>query len=162
MTTRIVEYLADIACAGSLLGLRSGASVADIDRAIGDPGYVDDIDKRRKHFRRDYGLIEFVFKRDPVANWACFSAKVAVHRLRWNTHIPRSILPEIGEAPPVVPLGCLTESIIGRGRSIRKMDTEFRDFEYYSISSSPAQVIATAEDIDDILVANSVWSIALW
>lgn len=162
MTTRIAECLADIACAGSVLGLRSGASVADIDRAIGDPDYVDEIDKGRKYLRRDYGLIEFGFKRDPVVYWACFSAKVAVHRLRWNTHIPSPVLSEIGVAPPVVPLGSLTESIISRGHSIRKTDIEFRDFEYYSISSSTAQVIATAEDIDDMMVANSVWSITLW
>ncbi|WP_431971306.1 hypothetical protein [Nocardia sp. bgisy134] len=162
MTTRFAEYLADVACTGSLLGLRNGATVADIDGAFGDPSYVDDMDKRRKNFRRDYGLIEFGFQSDPLLGWTCFSAIIAVHRLRWNAHVPSSIAALVGEAPLVISLSDLKESIALRGSSIRKMDTEFHDFKYYSIPSSRAQVIVTAEDIDDILIADCVWSITLW
>lgn len=163
MSVEFSYFLADQVSAGSLLGLRRGSSLADVTNALGAESYVDVSDKRKRSMRRDYGLVELAFNSDPVLGWVCTNAMLQVHRLRWGTTVPAAIRDEVHTVPSVVPLIDFQQAVVKRGGSlVKQSDLRFSDFEYYSVSDSDGRVSVLTEDEDGLLVANCVWSIALW
>ncbi|TLG14407.1 hypothetical protein FEK35_08415 [Nocardia cyriacigeorgica] len=163
MRVAFTEFLAEQIRASSLLGLRRGASLVDVARAVGGNAFVDDPDRRGISMRRDYGLVEFGFDSDPIHGWVCFSAILQLHRLRWETAIPNSIRERVMAVPAVVPLGDLRKALMSQGGSLVKRDDQrFSDFDYYSVAGSGSRISVLTENDDEMLVANSVWSISLW
>lgn len=113
--------------------------------------------------RRDYGLIELGFNSDPAYGWVCFSAMIQIHRLTWETPVPAAIRNRVLSVPPAVPFAEFRDALESRGeRLVKRDDLNFSDFDYYYAPGSESRISVLTEDDDELLVANSVWSIALW
>ncbi|WP_336084160.1 hypothetical protein [Nocardia sp. SSK8] len=156
----MAAFVADAVIKRSVLELQVGSPVCDFDRVLNDVDYVEDIDKRRTTMRRDYGIVEPGFTRDPDCMWKCFSLNLSVHRLRWGVVIPPAI--PIGGSRPqsVLSLDELEFELASHGQAITESGTQFRDFRRY-VSNSGAAVTVTAEAFDDQMVAGSIWSVEL-
>ncbi|MBF6097208.1 hypothetical protein IU438_06670 [Nocardia cyriacigeorgica] len=163
MRVSFSDFLAEQVRASSLLGLHRGATLADVTRTVGADTFVDDPDRRGILMRRDYGPVEFGFNSDPIHDWVCFSAILQLHRLRWAPAIPTPIQDKVIAAPPVVSLADFRQALESQGGRLAKRDDQsFSDFDYYSVPGSESRISVLTEDDDEILVANSVWSISLW
>ncbi|MFF2082374.1 hypothetical protein ACFVVM_01270 [Nocardia sp. NPDC058176] len=158
-TAELPDLLADVIKTRSFAGLEVGSLVVDFDHVFTGGEFVEDIDKRQTTMRRDYGIVEPGFARDPDSGWRCFSLNLSVHRLRWGVRLPSSLSID-DRLPVVVSMTELEASLAVQGESLSVHGAQFHDFRHYA-SISGARVTVAAEDFDDLLLEGSVWSIEL-
>ncbi|WP_329566428.1 hypothetical protein [Kitasatospora sp. NBC_01266] len=73
------SFLAEAIATGTIVGIRLGSSLRDVDQALRIP-FAEEVDETGTgYLRRDYGLIELSFGSHP--DWACNSILIEVHRL---------------------------------------------------------------------------------
>ncbi|MCC3330935.1 hypothetical protein [Nocardia abscessus] len=156
-----IDFLADTACAGSILGIHSGASIDEVNRSIGSGGFVDNIDKKQRSLVRDYGLMEFGFQRDSSNEWQCWSAIIQVHRLQYETTIPQPILRVYGSFPEEINISELDSALRNRGADLDEIEMNMTGYRYYRISRSDARVIVS-HDNNQLDSEDMIWSISPW
>lgn len=157
-----INFLADVVQAGSVMNVRPGASVDAVEAMAGSYGFVEDIDKRHKSMRRDYGLVEFGFDRNPGEDWRCSTAMIQVHRLRFGTLIPNLISERYSGFPEQIHFEDLRTILSLRGIAVEPVEVKFSGYLYYKVDSSDSQIIVSEDGIDENLDAGSVWAIDVW
>ncbi|MFE1594942.1 hypothetical protein [Nocardia sp. NPDC058705] len=154
-----VDYLAEVACVGNVLGLRHGVRLAEVDAVLQGEEFVEDVDKKRLTMRRDYGLIEMGFTNHPYDGWTCFYVTLSLHRLQWNVTVPQPIRSGVGPIPDGVSFHDLSGAIERRGGTMREMDIRLSGDIYYETPAEAQIIVDTTDYIG--MGQDAVWSVGL-
>jgi hypothetical protein len=73
-----MDFLVKTLNEGRALGVGPRSTAGAVESAWGSH-FIDDVHKRGRMMRRDYGLAEFSFRKDN--NWICTGLGIQVHRL---------------------------------------------------------------------------------
>lgn len=127
------DFLAEAMTTGRVLTVGPGSTLGEVEDARLGANYVDDIHKSRHMMRRDYGFMEFSFRKD--LSWVCTGVAIQVHRLVYDgVEIVPPVISEIyGPFPLTIPSARLMVAIHDRGQSAERRDAAGAGFVCYSI-----------------------------
>ena len=129
-----LDFLATALVDSRILEIERGSTLTQVEVALGG-SFVDDMDRRRRYLRRDYGLIELNFVRD--ADWVASNAIVQVHRLVQSAPVPARLLEIYGPFPSRIWFSELLGRIEDRGRRLN-LASMASDRPYERYVSTPA------------------------
>jgi hypothetical protein len=158
-----LDFYAEAILSGRVLGLGSGSTADEVERALGRD-FVDDA--RKQLMRRDYGLIEFHFNR-ANREWVCFGVSIQVHRLAdaGEEIVPPVLIGRYGAFGRSVAFGQLVDRIKGKapGRAVECAEAS-GGFGTFRVDGTDSQILAVCSQVP---IANAeagardLWSIEL-
>ncbi|GAA0829116.1 hypothetical protein GCM10009525_27430 [Streptosporangium amethystogenes subsp. fukuiense] len=155
-----LDFYAKAATSGVVFGVQLSSTPAEVEERFG-ADFLDD--RQRGVFRRDYGLLEFTFFRDP--DWTCGAISIQVHRLLEGASdsVPSVLIQEFGEFSPCVKLSSLKREVGTLGFYLSEApDQTSPDFTRFLVSQSGVEVVTTRGLTTDGKLSSEVgdvWSI---
>jgi hypothetical protein len=110
-----LDFLAAAAVDGRVLDLAKDVTPQQVEASLG-ADFIDDMGKRHRYFRRDYGLIEFAFARN--VEWVCTNAIIQVHRLTRQVSVPVALIERYGQFPSRIGLADFTNRVETSGHRL--------------------------------------------
>lgn len=164
---RALDYLDFLATAlldRRVLDLECGSTPEQVEASLG-ANFIDDMEKRRRYFRRDYGLIELTFVRN--AEWVCSNANIQAHRLMRPGSVPAPLEECYGPFPRRVKLSDLVARIAERGHQLvlasRDSDRPYERYATEPAGPAYAFVVGDTSGADNTRPATGeLWSISAW
>ncbi|MFB6632378.1 hypothetical protein ACFCWY_21015 [Streptomyces sp. NPDC056362] len=162
-----VEFLTSFLTTGELHGLRIGATLDELDRALRHP-YVDVVGKGRKWMRRDYGLVEFALNPEPGPGpgWVMATATVQLHRLASDDDLARTWARSTGVEFSQYTSWEELQDELSRTHGVPELKvTDQGEFLQYRAASSHVSVLVVDgkdEERGDRVGDGDVWSLGLW
>jgi hypothetical protein len=158
-----IDFLLDTLTTGSALGIRPGSTEETVESAWGS-GFMEDVHKRRKMKRWDYGLAEFSFSRDP--GWVCTGFTIQLHRLadHGNSIVPTTVSSIYGEFPKTVSLTTLTDELQRIGANLHEKETPGGGYDTYAIPEANSHLYVVQGEITapgNGCGPGDIWSIAV-
>jgi hypothetical protein len=159
-----LDLLATASVAGRFAGVGRGSLLAQAEAALGED-FLDDLHRKKRLLRRDYGLVELTFVRRP--DWVCAAVSIQVHRLASGAPevVPRPVRDSHGDFPRTVPFAPLAEAVRQKGHDVRAAPAEAdRSFLEYQVEGTTTQIYVVREDAPQAAPPNragDVWSISL-
>jgi hypothetical protein len=155
-----LDFLSVALVDGFALGVGLGATPTDVEAAWGK-GFIDDLHKRGRIMRRDYGLAEFTFRKD--GDWICSGIGVQVHRLaeNGNSIVPAAVLDIYHQFPATVSFRELDLVVQGRGVHLEVQDSPGTGFVKYAVPDKGNYLFAVQDD-ETLLFPSEMRSGDVW
>lgn len=157
-----LDFYAQAATSGTVLGLGPGATPAQVEERLGGDFFDD---RQRAVFRRDYGLLEISFYRD--SSWVCGAISIQVHRLlRGRVDVvPPVLIEEFGEFSARIKFHHLERVIDRAGFSVvQEANGASIDFSRLRVLRSGVEIIVVGQLVNAGVKGHEpgdVWSILL-
>jgi hypothetical protein len=158
-----INFLGDALVLGRVLGVGPGSTEDAIESAWG-PASLEDVHKRGRMKRWDYGLAEFSFRKD--SEWVCTGFMVQVHRLAYhgNSIIPQSVASVYGEFPESVSFDTLAGALRNSGVNLEQEQAPGGGFDIYVVPGTRNRLYVNQEEVDtprEGCKPGDVWSISV-
>lgn len=128
------NFLAELIATGTIVGIRLGTSLRDVDQALKIP-FAEEADEAGiGRLRRDYGLMELSFGGGP--KWSCDGILMEVHRLAQQ----QDLIDEWRDAHNVVLPRYVTWESVRKILAVKYHLTDMEIVEQGGISSSAPPV----------------------
>lgn len=139
-----------------VLDFRLGDSAELSERTLGSE-YVDDVHRRRRFLRRDFGLLELTFT---GASWVCTTLSLQFHRLSGEqaVNVPSALVSEFGRPPRYVDLDEFRSRLTGRGVSLAEVGHE-DEHGRYTVDEMNCEVITSYRSEGGV---ETLWSVSIW
>lgn len=151
------DLLHEVLVERKVLGVGSGSTGAEVKSVWGSPP-LEDVDKRRRWSRWDYGLTEFLFR--PEDDWICTGFLIQLHRLAGSgaAIVPRVVSSSYGEFPDAI----YFDDLLGLDLVNPERDfSSVGDFVSYEVPRSRIRVNVLGDSWKSV-DSGRVWSISAW
>ena len=141
-----------------VLGFRLGDPLELSEQEFGSE-YVDDVHRRRRFLRRDYGLLELTFT---GAVWMCTTLCFQVHRLDGEraVSIPGALRSEFGHPPRYVQFEEFRRRLADNGFSVTDLGCD-DGICRYAVGETNCEVVTYSRSGGESDV-ESLWSVSIW
>lgn len=158
-----IEFFRDALVLGRALGVGPGSTEEAIETAWGT-GFMEDVHKRGRTKRWDYGLAEFLFKKD--ADWVCTGLIIQVHRLAQHgiSIIPTAVSRVYGEFPQAVSFNALADEVRDSGASLEEEQAPGSGYDIYGVVGTRNHLYVIQDDADTAHEGREpgeIWSISV-
>lgn len=158
-----IDFFRDALKLGLTLGVGPGSTAQTIESAWGSE-FIEDVHKRGRMKRRDYGLAEFSFRKD--VEWICTGFIIQAHRLatHGNSIVPAAVSSIYGEFPKAVSFNALADALQGSGVRLEEEESPGSGFDTYAVPGTSNHLYATKGSADSAHEGHNhgeVWSISV-
>jgi hypothetical protein len=158
-----LDFLRDALVLGRALDVGLGPTEEAIKSAWG-AGFLEDVHKRGRMKRWDYGLAEFSFRNN--TEWVCTGFIIQLHRLahRGNSIIPTPISSIYGEFPETVQSDSLADRLRDSGARLEEEQAAGSGFDMYFVPGIHGHLSVIQDDADTTYEGREpgeIWSISV-
>lgn len=158
-----IDFFRDALVLGRVLGIGPGSTEEAIESAWGS-GFIEDVHKRRRMKRWDYGLAEFSFRND--AEWICTGFIIQAHRLaqHGDAIVPAAVSSVYGEFPETVSFDALADDLRDSGAHLGEAQAPGSGYDVYVVSGTNSHLYVIQDDADTAHEGRkpgALWSISV-
>lgn len=157
-----IDFLVEATMEGRVLSLDVNSTPEAVEKVLGT-GFIDDVDNKKRHMRRDYGLVEFYFQ-PKDGGWKCNHISIQVHRLVHgdkNT-VPSVLTEKYGDFPAEIPFADIVQRLAESHPDVSvQSETSDGDYKHVALSQAKADITVWQGQDGKPPAPGSIWSITI-